>query len=360
MSKGTEVALPEQWRRDFDEFSKSNFNVLVPRELGPLPPYHTPQMAVVHVNPDPEAGDIYPLPGGKFGLSKVALDKISMAAAVNWVPELSGRTDDGSDPNLVSYRMVGKVKDLNGQWRTILGTKEVNLVAIEQELREAMPRRDWVQKIQDHKKRVQAIEDAVTKEMIQFRKHRVARAQSGAMTRAIRSAFAIRSNYTKEALSRPFVLAKVVFTPDYSNPEVVRFLLAEATGTLRELYGSAAQSTGQLPPALPAVIDEPDEPETAGAAEPIKDAETEPPGDGGETGKPEQLPPPDPDEVRFQEAQGDAKKEQEALIRLIARKAYKTDKLLKPLDQFSKEQRAGFLRHLLTMKDVQPPELPWK
>jgi len=196
--------------------------------------------------------------------------------------------------------------------------------------------------------------------MIQFRKHRVARAQSGAMTRAIRSAFAIRSNYTKEALSRPFVLAKVVFTPDYSNPEVVRFLLAEATGTLRELYGSAAQSTGQLPPALPAVIDEPDEPETAGAAEPIKDAETEPPGDGGETGKPEQLPPPDPDEVRFQEAQGDAKKEQEALIRLIARKAYKTDKLLKPLDQFSKEQRAGFLRHLLTMKDVQPPELPWK
>ena len=359
MSTGTTVALPEQWRRDFDEFSKSNFNVLVPRELGPLPPYHTPQMAIVHVNPDPEAGDIYPLPGGKFGLSKVALDKISMAAAVNWVPELSGRTDDGSDPNTVSYRMVGRVKDLNGQWRTILGTKEVNLTAIEQELREALPRRDWVQKIQDHKKRVQAIEDAVSKEMIQFRKHRVARAQSGAMTRAIRSAFAIRSNYTKEALSRPFVLAKVVFTPDYSNPEVVRFLLAEATGTLRELYGSAVQATGQLPPALPPAMDEPDEPETTAAGEPIQDAVTEP---SDTKGVPPETdsPAPDPDAVRFEEAQGDAKKEQEALTRLVARKGYKTDKLLKPLDQFSKEQRAGFLKHLLTMKDVQPPELPWK
>ena len=62
----------------------------------------------------------------------------------------------------------------------------------------------------------------------------------------------------------------------------------------------------------------------------------------------------------FQEAQGDAKKEQEALIRLISRKGYHTEKLLKPLNQFSKEQRAGCLRHLLTMKDVQPAELPWK
>jgi len=359
--------LPVKWRENFQQYEKTKANVLVPRELGAIPPYHTPQMAVVQINPDERAGEVYPLPGGgKYGLSKVALDRIAQAGDITWVPELSGRVDDGSDPRRVVYRKVGKVKNLSGQWRTIMGEKEISLDVYEAELRTSLPKRWERMKEKPRKSFEEWFKVTLAEDSLQMKKHMHARAESGAANRAIRSAYGIRSGYSQEELKNPFVIPKLVFTPDYSDPEVKRFMLAESTGTLRELYGSQAIPTGQMPPALPPVKDEDEEPETVGTDEPIKDAETEPPGDDrtaqGTDGKPELpgQPPPDPDAVRFEEAQGDTKKEQEALIRLIARKGYKTDKLLKPLDQFSKEQRAGFLKHLLTMKDVQPPELPWK
>ena len=359
--------LPVKWRENFQQYQKEKYNLLVPREVGAIPAYHTPQMAIVQINPDEKVGEVYPLPGGqKYGLSKVALDRIAQAGDITWMPELCGRVDDGSNSRRVVYRKVGKVKNLSGQWRVLMGEKEIDLDVYEAELRTSLPRR-W-ERMKDKPKKAfeEWFKTTLAEDSLQMKKHMHARAESGAANRAIRSAYGIRSGYTLEELSRPFILPKLVFSPDYSDPEVKRFMLAEATGTLKELYGSHAIPTGQMPPALPPVKDEDDEPDVPAAAEPVKDAETEPLSDAGQVqgaegkAKESDQPPPDPDEVKFQEAQGDAAKEMEALERLIARKGYYRNRMKCPLNKFSKEERKGFLGHLLAMPDVKAPELPWK
>ena len=241
-----------------------------------------------------------------------------------------------------------------------MGEKEIDLDVYEAELRTSLPRR-W-ERMKDKPKKAfeEWFKTTLAEDSLQMKKHMHARAESGAANRAIRSAYGIRSGYTLEELSRPFILPKLVFSPDYSDPEVKRFMLAEATGTLKELYGSHAIPTGQMPPVLPPVKDDDDDPDMPAIADAVKDAETEPPGPGGQGGGPEPPPAPDPDEVKFQEAQGDTTKEMEALERLIARKGYDRNRMKCPLNKFSKEERKGFLGHLLAMPDVKAPELPWK
>ena len=349
-----------RWQSEFERYQKQGYNLLVPREIGETPPHYRPQMAIVQVNPEKDSGEVYQLPGGKWALSKVSLDRIAQAANITWVPELSGRTDDGSNPRRIQYRAVGKVKGIDGQWRTIIGDYVFDLDIVAEELNQTLPKR-WERLEQKPQGGFKAWFDKThAEDLLQFRKHAHTRAESGAKNRAIRSAFGIKSGYTLQALKQPFVIPKVLLVLDYSDPEVKKFLLAEATGTIKELYGAQAIATGTMPPALPPVKDDDDEPEPGGTGEAIKDAETEPPGPGGQGGGPEQPPPPDPDEVKFQEAQGDAAKEMEALERLIARKGYDRNRMKCPLNKFSKEERKGFLGHLLAMPDVKAPELPWK
>lgn len=366
MSNTTALALPDQWKRDVQEYESKQFNVLAPRELGPIPPYHTPRLSVVEINPDPKGGDCYPLPAGRLGLSKIALDRISQAAGITWLPELCGRVDDGRDPNIIRYKAVGRIKDLNGQWRTIIGEKEIDLLAIEDELRESVPKREWISKIGEPAKKQKAIEEAVRSDLIQFRKHKLARAQSGAMNRAIRSALALRSQYTPNEIAKPFVIPKVIFTPDYSDPEVKKFMLAEATGHLSELYGAPAISA-TLPPALPPAPEEDSE-------DPITSPATSAPtnGDGPKSEPPS---PPDPnlaDEAAFKEAYNGEEearesvtkaeciqKQQDILRRLMPRKGYDEKKLKAPLATFDRKQRLQFFQHLFELKDIEQASLPW-
>lgn len=356
MTETAAVAIPisEKWKREVESYEKQRFNVLVPREIGEIPAFHTPHMSIVQVNPAKDAGETYPLPGGKLGLSKVILDRIAQAGSITWIPDAC--KSGWRTPRKYHYLAVGVVKGLDAVRRTIIGEKEIDLDVIEEELRASVPRRERCPGKDPDRSRW--IETTVRDEMISFKKHVAARAESGAKNRAIRSAYGLKSSYTPEEISRPFVIPRVVPSFDMSDPEVKKMVLGDALGIISELYGRGAEAP--LPPALPAAIDEPDEPETARSDEPIKDAEFEPPGPGGQEGKPEQPLPPDPDEVRFQEAQGDGEKEVKALTSLITRKGYRTEKLKRPLAEFSKEERAGFLKHLLTMKDVQLPELPWK
>ena len=356
--------LPVRWQSEFERYQKQGYNLLVPREIGETPPHYRPQMAIVQVNPEKDSGEVYQLPGGKWALSKVSLDRIAQAANITWVPELSGRTDDGSNPRRIQYRSVGKVKGIDGQWRTIIGEYVFDLDVAAEELNQSLPKR-WERMERKPQSGFKTwFEKTHAEDLLQFRKHAYSRAESGAKNRAIRSAFGIKSGYTAEALRQPFVIPKVLLVLDYSDPEVKKFLLAEATGTIKELYGAQAVATGTMPPALPPVKDEDEEPETAATDEPIRDAVIEPPTTEDRSAEPKletsDQPIPDSDAVKFQEADGDAKKECEALTRLIARKGYQTEKLKRPLAEFSKQERAGFLKHLLSMKDVQPPEFPWK
>jgi len=359
------------------------YNVLAPIELGPIPAMHTPMASLVQVDPVPANGDIYEIVAGqgKFAYSKALLDRIAAAAGISWLPEVCGRADAGTDPEVVRFRMGAKRKELDGQWRVVVREYEFDLRARQKELEDTVPKRKWITDIADLTKRQRAITEAVDKDMVQLRKHKVGRAESGAANRVVRVFLGIKSGYTKEQIAKPVVVPKLVFTPDYSDPEIRRFMLAEATGTISELYGAQAQAGSFARPVV-VVEDEREIEEERTALHPapsgdgddagkasdstVQDAETEPPDDAGKApsavreAAAADQPPPDPDEVRFQEAAGDAKKEGEALTSLMARKAYRTERLKKALGEFSKEERRGFLKHLLGLPEAtkQAP-LPW-
>jgi hypothetical protein len=81
------------------------------------------------------------------------------------------------------------------------------------------------------------VREKVVSDLIQMKKHMLARAQTGAMNRAIALLIGLKMSHTEEDLKRPFVVPSIRFTPDTSDPEVKRFYLALKAGVVEELYG---------------------------------------------------------------------------------------------------------------------------
>ncbi len=373
MTESTAVAIPEKWKQDIQKYDEKKYLILAPIELGPIPAMHTPMASVVKIDPEPANGDVYSPSSGKFAYSKAALDRVAAAAGISWLPEMCGRTDTGTDPEIVRFRMAAKRKELDGQWRVVVREYEFDLKAREEELKETVPKRQFIAEITDKAKKDKAIAETVAKDMVQLRKFKVQRAESGAANRVVRVFLGIKANYTREQIARPMIVPKLVFTPDYSDPEVKRFMLAEATGTIPELYGAQASAGTFANPIvvheLPAELEEDRRPALPPAPE-----EVPPPGGGNGGEAPSALPPPPPDCVlAFQEAYAQEQKagsdevkyaavadQIAALEVLIARKGYDKAKLHRPLTEFSRAHRQGFFERLMSMPDVeQQPALPW-
>jgi hypothetical protein len=366
MTTSTAVAVPkkEQWTQEIQRFDEKKYLVLAPVELGPTPPMHTPMISVVPIDPDPKAGDVYEL-SGKFAYSKAALDRVAAAAGISWVYEMCGRTDAGTDPEIVRFRMAGKRKELDGQWRVVAREYEFDLRARQDELEASAAHKN--KDIRDPVQRQAAIEASVARDMIQLRKFKVSRAESGAANRVVRVFLGIKANYTREQIIRPLVVPKLVFTPDYSDPEVKKFMLAEATGTISELYlaqATAARGSYAAPIEVPesrAELEPPDQPRALTAGDAGGGA-----GPGAETAGREPQPSADEqalrDEAEFREAYNaedeltKAGKVEEAamvtarqlavLTRMLARKRDVKDPqtgkpltLNKPLAEFTRPQR---------------------
>ena len=369
------LANPQKWREGIQKFESAKYLVLAPLELGPIPAMHTPMASVVRIDPAPDQGDVYELQG-KFAYSKAALDRISAAAGISWLPEMCGRTDSGQDPEIVRFRMAGKRKELDGQWRVVVREYEFDLKAREQELWDTIPKREWITKIADKAKRDKAIAETVAKDMVQLRKFKVQRAESGAANRVVRVFLGIKAHYTREQIARPVVVPKLVFTPDYSDPEVKRFMLAEATGTIPELYASQAThgsySHPIVIPETPAELAEIEPAKAIIAGEPENGNPPPGPSNASEGERPPLASPPPPDAVTLfqeafaQEAAGGTNEikaaavadQFRALESLMVRKGRRADTLKKPLAQFTRAERQGFFEHLQKQPDAQAA-LPW-
>ena len=115
--------------------------------------------------------------------------------------------------------------------------------------------------------------------MIQWRKHKLGRAETGAMERVIRAALSMKHAYTLEELKKPFVIPRIDFSPDYNDPAVKRMMIENGMRAMNGLFAQHAAlpdltdpnnvfiSTAQVDelgpddtPFTPA--DAPDEPET--------------------------------------------------------------------------------------------------
>lgn len=242
-----------------EQYDHSTANVLVPTQtITQVSPWHAARTSVVQVNPDPAAGDVFKV-GSRYNaqtkqsedlycLAKPALMRIAAAAGIVWNWRESG--PQALQRDYVVYRAVGAVRLPDGSWQPIVGTKEIDLTVVEEELREANLAKAQ-ELASDPKKREylrgmtpeQWAEVQTRTAMIQWRKNKLMRAETGAMERVIKAALGIKSQYTREELQKPFIVPRIDFSPDYSDPEVRRALIEHGVNAMAGLFGQTLPSS---------------------------------------------------------------------------------------------------------------------
>jgi hypothetical protein len=228
--------------------ASADFHLVSPAtSCGTLPAGCEVALSLVTVDASENAKETYNL-AGRYGLAKVALDKIAGAAGISWDAAQSGRLDDGSDPHYCHYRAVGVVRLFDGQLRTLTGEVE-------------MDARDGSPQIDEITKKAQASRNGPrdpSSQILELRKFLLRHAESKAKNRAIRG-LGLKTSYTKDELDKPFAVARVMFTGRTEDPELRR-IFAEKTaetflGAQAHLYGRPAQrapqlATGHAPPPM--------------------------------------------------------------------------------------------------------------
>jgi hypothetical protein len=139
-------------------------------------------------------------------------------------------------------------------------------------------------------------------------------------------------------LEKPFVVPKIAFHPDVSDPEVRKMLLQQGLEASNILFGPQMTQgiieRAALPEPNHNVIDLP-----VNGGEEVKETEQE--------DNPEELP------FDMQDRKGKI----EYLRKLMGKKGYQESKLKKPLDQFTDEHLTQFKAHLNLLPDLK--ELPF-
>jgi len=185
--------------------------------------------------------ETYEIAGGKRGLSKTALDKISLALGVSWDPVASGRVDDGSHPHYCHYLVVGRVRAFDGQEIVIQGAKEMDLRDGSAQVeglydRYHTQKADW----DSGKSRKKYPPKDPSGQIREMRLHVMSHAETKARLRAIRS-LGLRPGYSVADLQKPFVCVRLMFTGESQDPELRReFARARANAMLNaqsSLYG---------------------------------------------------------------------------------------------------------------------------
>lgn len=347
------------------DWKRQGAHVLSPITLQNVPAMHRPVVVVVYIDPDKDHKEVYPQKGGGLSLSALGWRKLADAMGIQWDPKQCGRTDNGQDPNRVEYRMVGRIKDLDGTWHILMGDKEIRMENVIEELTDS--KREKAQGyLNDPKDGPEFrrlfpdpevwVREQVRMEALQIKKHLLSRAQSGAMARAIKSK-GIRETYTPAELAKPFVFPKLVAELDPNNPEDRAYLRAQAAGAIDQMY-QPVQRISEPQSAMLAL------PESSAPAPKalefydVPDATTKPAAQPAHVATPAAAKPTPPISSGPTEAEAmmadfktsDAKAQKEMLQHLIARKGY-AGKVTGDIEQWVPQQRAGFLVRLLELPD---------
>lgn len=291
------------------DYDPKQANLLLPvttlrQQLGP---WHELRVTEVRVNPDPSAGEVYRVgtverqdESGRsrwvdvYALARPALDRIAAAAGIVW--DFRGSGPEFLSDRRVVYRMIGAVRLPDGTWQPVVERKLIDLDVIEEEVRDRQRKRAE-ERAREYRESggkrglspesiEQWVEQQVRAEMLQWRKSLLQRAETGARLRCIRALLAIKSHYTFEELQRPFVVPRIDFSPDFSDPEVRRIVLQHGLEAASRLFGhtaapalpfATASGNGnghaglQVRPAISAPVDDVDVPEPAEQPEQVEE-----------------------------------------------------------------------------------------
>jgi hypothetical protein len=213
------------------------WNVLAPvTAIQYLPPDHQVAIRVIQFNAhftdaDREAkgNGTYYLTDGKLSHGRAALDMLAATAGIGWDPAGCGRTDDGSERFLWSWRMTALVKTMDGQIRPVPRSKTIDL-------RDGSAETVTVKQRRNQDPEIYPWSPA---RLAKAREYGAAMCESKAANRAIRAALGLQISYTEERAAAPFVFPTLVYIlPD--TPEVRLLRAAVELGVVSQVFGPKA------------------------------------------------------------------------------------------------------------------------
>jgi len=232
------------------KFAEQRYNVLLPASgLQQENAMLQPRLEVVFIDSNPDSGDVFRAgsrPGkdngeseGLFSLSKPALMRLSVAAGIQWNYQLCRAVAD--DGIRLVYEVVGGVKKPDGTFLPLKSSYEYDLQAVRDQAEDQLWSKvsKWKNKPADEKKKY--VEDTLERDMLLKRRFRRQLAETGAMLRAIRMLLGLKSTYTVEQLSRPFVVPVMVFKPDMSDPVIRQEMVRQQFAAMSQIYGQQNQ-----------------------------------------------------------------------------------------------------------------------
>lgn len=84
------------------------------------------------------------------------------------------------------------------------------------------------------------IEKSLLDAMTQLRANAPQKAVTGAILRVIRDLLGIKGVYTIDELKKPFAVARVAFSPDYSDPVIKQMMLQQAMQSVGNIFGNTS------------------------------------------------------------------------------------------------------------------------
>lgn len=271
-----------------------NCNMLVPAATSvQINPFYKCSVMEVVADTSERSGDIFSVgkvkvgeyPDGKpnyeevFSPAKPLLMKLATAAGIQFHPEYT--TVKRENANTYVGRAYGALRLPDGSYKTHAETKRICLDDEEAKYRlefmdksitgitdwkaaksaEEMFKGHWedtdetrtynrkeypVKKyVIDDSDREKYIERSLLVNMTLLRKTASEKAQTGAILRVVRALLGIKGTYSREELSKPFVVPTVTFAPDFTDPTVRNAMLQQGMNSMGNMFGTAA-----APPAI--------------------------------------------------------------------------------------------------------------
>lgn len=230
------ITTPAAWANALRDWQAAGCHVLSPfTQFSGIAQSYGLVVSVVLINPDKAAGEVYDNAGGKLAylkhneraLAKIGLRKIAEGAGIS--TDQTTRTDDRRTPNFWEFKGIAEYRGVDGSPIRRSATKEWDLRDGSAQLR------GWT-----------------AAQVLEARKHGARNCEARAINAAIReSGCGIKQAYTVDELARPFVVVRVAFQPDMSDPAIKAMVTTANLSATAALYPGARHH--EAPP--PILID---------------------------------------------------------------------------------------------------------
>jgi hypothetical protein len=336
--------------KELANYKKQKVNMLGPSiNLEELSQFHKIVFDSVTLSTEADVGDAYRYKDAYKGkpaqyiITGAGLQKLAVVAGVRWNPVETKITSISH--RYVAYAAVGCIRRIDGTSACYKAESDIDIDVVTDEIEESfkVKRKKWAEDKWFQKMGPEGQNDyveAAKKKECNFRKkHKTKIAATDARSRVLRPLLMLKKTYTAEELKQPFVMARVILSPDYSDPTVRKMMLAAAIQAQTNVFGST-------PPKI--VNEAPIDLLPEDFHEVPPDAEDPPPPDDDQTTKEEEKPESPTAEEVFRDLS--AKEQVETLTQMAKAKGYAPKQ---PIKNLGPKDRLSFFIALEQMPDVE-------